>query len=76
MSVKLTSNPMKYGPFKTNNLFFGQDIWRILWKPKVHYCIHKIPPSIYNLSHMNPGHTLTPYVFKLRCNVSSYNIYL
>lgn len=74
MSVKLTSSPMKHKPFKTNNLFFDQDIWRILWKSKVHYCVHKSPPSIYNVSHMNPGHTLTSYVFKLHCNVSLLTI--
>ena len=26
MSAKLTSNPMNSSPFKTNNLFFGQDM--------------------------------------------------
>jgi hypothetical protein len=30
-----------------------------LWKPKVQYHVHRSPPSISILGHMNPVHILT-----------------
>jgi hypothetical protein len=32
------------------------EIRHLFWCPKVHYCVHKNPPSTPNLSHMNPIH--------------------
>jgi hypothetical protein len=74
MSMKLTSNHVKHSLIQTNNLFVCQDIWSILRNPEVRYCVHKSSPSVHNVSYMNPGHTFTPYTFKLRCIVSLLTI--
>jgi len=46
-----------------------QEIPRLLWKPKVHFCFHKGPPLATILSQMNPFHTLTSYFPKIHSNI-------
>ena len=46
---------MEQSPSWEANWFLAsQEIHRILWNPKVHYRAYKCPPSVPNLSQINP----------------------
>ena len=55
--------------WKANKTSVSQEIPRVSWKPKVHYCIHNNTLSVPILSHINPDHTSPSYFLKIHFNV-------
>jgi len=66
----LLTYSMEQSPsWKANKFSASQEISRILWNPKVHYCIHKYPPPVSILSQIDPVHTLISYFLKIHLTI-------
>ena len=55
--------------WEANRFAASQEIPRIFWNPNVHYCIHKFPPPVPILSHLNRVHTPTSNTLKIHLNI-------
>jgi len=45
------------------------EIHGIMWNTKLHYPVHKSPPLIRMLSHINPFHVFPNYLLKIHLNI-------
>ena len=56
---------MQYSPFWEAKIFSAsQEIIRILLNPKFHHRIHKCPPPVHTLSHLDPVQTSTSHLLR------------
>jgi hypothetical protein len=55
--------------WKTDSLSATQEICTVLRNPNFNYRVHKSPPFVSNLSHINPTHFLPSYFCKIYLNI-------
>jgi hypothetical protein len=59
-------------PWEANSHSASQEIHRLLWNPKVHCCVHRDPPLVLILIHMNSVHAFAPTSLRSTLILSSY----
>ena len=72
-TVYLLTYSMEQSPsWEANRFSASQEIPRILWNPKVHYCIRKFPQPVPTLSQLDPVHTPNPTSWRSILILSSH----
>jgi hypothetical protein len=67
-SYLLTYSMEQCPSWEANRFAASQEIPRILWNSKVHYCILKFPPLVPVLSQFDPVHTPTYHLLNIHLN--------
>jgi len=68
--IYLLTHSMEQSPsWEANQFSASQEIPRTLWNPKIHYRIHKCPPPVTILRHLDRVHTPTSYFLKIHLNI-------
>jgi len=62
--------------WEANSHSAGQEIPRLLWKPKVQYCVHKDQSLVPVLSQIQPVHSFPPYFSNIHSNIISSPLFL
>ena len=72
--VLLTYSMERSHFWEANRFSASQEISRIVWNPKIRYCIHKRPPPVPILSQLDPVHISISHLLKIHLTSSNLRL--